>query len=128
MKTSHPQATGSYEYLCMQGFKYFANKLVMDEMVTVNDVINVLHQCVDPELGTSIVDIGLIYGIKVSDGKDVRLTLTMTSPMCPVTSMIMADVQPRIEAINGIGKVELELVWDPLWNPEMMSEELRYTS
>jgi len=52
----------------------------------------------------------------------------MTSPMCPVTSMIMADVQLRIEAINGIGKVELELVWDPLWNPEMMSEELRYTS
>ncbi len=100
----------------------------MDVMVKVNDVIEVLHQCVDPELGANIVDIGLIYGVKVNDGRDVKLTLTMTSPMCPVTSIIMADAQLRIEAINGIGKVELELVWDPLWNPEMMSEELKYTT
>lgn len=100
----------------------------MDVMVKVNDVIEVLHQCVDPELGANIVDIGLIYGVKVNDGRDVKLTLTMTSPMCPVTSIIMADAQLRIEAINGIGKVELELVWGPLWNPEMMSEELKYTT
>jgi metal-sulfur cluster biosynthetic enzyme len=112
----------------MQGFKYFASKPILDEMVKAGDVVNVLHQCVDPELGANIVDIGLIYGIKVNDGKDVKLTLTMTSPMCPVTSIIMADAQLRIEAIEGVGKVELELVWDPLWNPEMMSEELRYTS
>ena len=97
-------------------------------MVKVNDVIDVLHQCVDPELGANIVDIGLIYGVKINDGKDVKLTLTMTSPMCPVTSIIMADAQLRIEAIEGIGKVELELVWDPLWSPDMMNEELKYTS
>lgn len=96
-------------------------------MVTVNDVIGVLSQCLDPELGANIVDIGLIYGIKIS-GSDVKLTLTMTSPMCPVTSIIMADAQLRIEAIQGVGKVELELVWEPLWSPEMMSEELKYTS
>lgn len=98
------------------------------EMVTVNDVIDVLKQCLDPELGANIVDIGLIYGVKVKDGRDVKLTLTMTSPMCPVTSIIMADAQLRIEAIQGVGKVELELVWDPLWSPDMMSEELKYTS
>ncbi len=96
-------------------------------MVTVNDVIDVLSQCLDPELGANIVDIGLIYGIKIS-GSDVKLTLTMTSPMCPVTSIIMADAQLRIEAIQEVGKVELELVWEPLWSPEMMSEELKYTS
>lgn len=97
-------------------------------MVTVNDVIGVLHQCLDPELGANIVDIGLIYGVKIKDQKDVKVILSMTSPMCPVTSIIMADAQLRIEAIQGIGKVELELVWDPLWSPEMMSEELKYTS
>jgi metal-sulfur cluster biosynthetic enzyme len=97
-------------------------------MVAVKDVVDVLHQCVDPELGANIVDIGLIYGIRVKNGKDVKLTLTMTSPMCPVTSIIMADAQLRIEAVNGVGNVELELVWDPLWSPDMMSEELRYTS
>ena len=97
-------------------------------MVAVNDVIGVLSQCLDPELGANIVDIGLIYGVKISDGKDVKLVLTMTSPMCPVTSIIMADAQLRMEALQGIGKVELELVWDPLWSPEMMSEELKYTT
>jgi metal-sulfur cluster biosynthetic enzyme len=99
-----------------------------ENMVTVNDVIDVLQQCLDPELGANIVDIGLIYGVKIKDSKDVKLILTMTSPMCPVTSIIMADAQLRMEAIKDIGKVELELVWDPLWNPEMMSEELKYTS
>ena len=97
-------------------------------MVKVIEVINVLQQCLDPELGANIVDIGLIYGVKITNEKDVKLVLTMTSPMCPVTSIIMADAQLRLEAINGIGKVELELVWDPLWSPEMMSEELKYTN
>jgi metal-sulfur cluster biosynthetic enzyme len=97
-------------------------------MVAVNDVIGVLTQCLDPELGANIVDIGLIYGIKIKEGNNVKLTLTMTSPMCPVTSIIMADAQLRLEAIKDIGKVELELVWDPLWSPEMMSEELKYTT
>jgi metal-sulfur cluster biosynthetic enzyme len=46
--------------------------------------------------------------------------------MCPVTSIILADAQLRLESIPGIGKVEMELVWDPLWNPEMMSDELKY--
>lgn len=97
-------------------------------MVEVNDVINVLQQCLDPELGSNVVDIGLIYGVTIKEHKDVKLTLTMTSPMCPVTSIIMADAQLRIEAIQGIGKVELELVWEPLWSPDMMSDELRYTN
>jgi len=97
-------------------------------MVTVQEVLGVLHQCLDPELGANIVDIGLIYGIKINEGKDIKLTLTMTSPMCPVTSIIMADAQLRIEAIQGVGKVEIDLVWDPLWSPEMMSDELKYTT
>lgn len=97
-------------------------------MPTVKDVIGVLSECLDPELGANIVDIGLIYGIRIREGNSVKVTLTMTSPMCPVTSIIMADAQLRIEAIKEIGKVELELVWDPLWNPEMMSEELKYTT
>jgi metal-sulfur cluster biosynthetic enzyme len=97
-------------------------------MVTVKEVVEALQGCVDPELGSNIVDIGLIYNIVIKEGKDVKLTLTMTSPMCPVTSIIMADAQLRIEAINGIGKVDLELVWDPLWSPDMMDESLKYTS
>ena len=95
-------------------------------MVTIKDIIQALSECKDPELDANIVDIGLIYGISIKDGDNVRVTLTMTSPMCPVTSIILADAQLRIESLPSIGKVELELVWDPLWNPDMMSDELKY--
>jgi len=97
-------------------------------MVTINDIVQALCDCKDPELDANIVDIGLIYGVSIKDGRDVRITLTMTSPMCPVTSIILADAQLRLETIPSIGKVEMELVWDPLWSPDMMSDELKYRS
>ena len=84
-----------------------------------------LSQCVDPEMGSDIVSLGLIYGVKV-DGSTVKVTLTMTSPMCPVISIILADAQLRLESIPGVQKVDLELVWEPLWNPEMMNDDLKY--
>ena len=97
-------------------------------MVGVKEIVAALSKCVDPEMGSDIVNLGLIYNIKVegSEGKDVKVTLTMTSPMCPVISIILADVQLRLEAIQDIGKVDIDLVWDPLWNPEMMSDDLKY--
>ncbi|MCL5679733.1 MAG: metal-sulfur cluster assembly factor [Candidatus Marsarchaeota archaeon] len=95
-------------------------------MVAVKEVIEALSQCKDPELDADIVNLGLIYGINVSDGKDVKVTLTMTSAMCPVTSLILADAQLRLESIANVGKVELELVWDPMWSPDMMSDEIKY--
>lgn len=95
-------------------------------MANTADVVDVLKQCNDPELGANIVDIGLIYNVRISDGKNVKVTLTMTSPMCPVTSIILADAQLRIGAIPGVEKVDIELVWDPLWSPDMMSDELKY--
>lgn len=97
-------------------------------MVTVKEAIKALEGVVDPELGSNIVDIGLIFNVAISDGKDIKVTLTMTSPMCPVTSIIMADAQLRLEAIPGVGNVEMELVWEPLWSPDMMDDSLKYTS
>ncbi|MGC8586095.1 MAG: metal-sulfur cluster assembly factor [Candidatus Micrarchaeia archaeon] len=94
-------------------------------MVTIEDVVNALKNCIDPELGVNIVDIGLIYGINIKDGKEVKIQITMTSPMCPITSIILADAELRVKAIPGVEKVEMELVWDPMWSPEMMSEELK---
>lgn len=94
-------------------------------MATLSDVVGALSQCKDPELDANIVDIGLIYGVRLT-AADVRITMTMTSPMCPVTGIILADVQLRVEALSGIGKVEVDLVWEPMWNPEMMSDDLKY--
>ncbi len=94
-------------------------------MVTIKDVVDAMRNCVDPELGANIVDIGLIYGIDIKDGKDVKVKLTMTSAMCPVTSIILADVQLRLKALPDVGNVDLDLVWDPMWSPEMMSDDLK---
>ena len=98
----------------------------MIKMVSLKEVVDALNQCIDPEVGASVVDIGLIYNISIKEN-DVKIYLTMTSPMCPVMSIILADIQLRLEKIQGIGKVELELVWDPLWNPEMMTDNLKST-
>jgi metal-sulfur cluster biosynthetic enzyme len=89
------------------------------------DVTNALKNSVDPEIGINIVDLGLIYEIKIDEQNNIYLKLTMTSPMCPVTSVIMADVQLRLENLPGVGKVELDLVWEPAWSPEMISDEYK---
>ncbi len=95
-------------------------------MVTVSDVVGALSQCKDPELGADIVSIGLIQGINIDKESNIKVKLTMTSPMCPVTSIIMADAQLRLQAIPGVKNVELDLSWDPLWDPEMMDDEMKY--
>ena len=95
-------------------------------MVSKEQIVEALKECKDPELDANIVDIGLLYGISIDSSNNIKLTLTMTSPMCPVTSIILADVQLRLEKLEGVGKVEMDLVWDPLWSPDMMSDELKY--
>ncbi len=93
--------------------------------ITAHIVTDALRNTVDPEIGINIVDLGLIYNVAVSEGKDIDLQITMTSPMCPVTSIILADVQLRLEKLDGVGKVNVDLVWDPAWTPEMITEEAR---
>lgn len=93
--------------------------------ITMPEVIVALKGCVDPEIGLNIVDLGLIQGIGIDESNNVKIRLTMTSPMCPVTSVILADVQLRVEHLHDIGAVDIDLVWDPAWTPEMISEEAR---
>ncbi len=95
-------------------------------MVVIKDIVVALSQCKDPELDANIVEIGLIYGITINQDGSVKVTMTMTSPMCPVTGIILADVQLRLEALHDIGKIDVDLVWDPMWNPDMMSDDLKY--
>ena len=93
--------------------------------ITVAEIITALKGCVDPEIGLNIVDLGLIQGIGIDDSNNMKIRLTMTSPMCPVTSVILADVQLRLEHLHDAGSVDIDLVWDPAWTPEMISEEAR---
>lgn len=77
---------------------------------------------IDPEVGINIVDLGLVYGIHI-DGPRVRVTMTMTSPACPLSEKIKRDINDRLmEHCRCINQVEVDLVWDPPWDPEKMSD------
>ena len=88
-------------------------------------VASALHQVVDPEVALSIVDLGLVYGVEIGT-EQARVRMTMTSAACPVTDVIMGDVEAELERVLPASCwIEVELVWEPAWTPEMMSERAR---
>ncbi len=89
------------------------------------EIIETLKMVYDPEIPVNIYELGLVYQVDVSENGDVKIVMTLTSPMCPVAESLPREVQYRIEEIEQVNKVEVELVWDPPWNPAMMSEEAR---
>ncbi len=93
-------------------------------MVTKEEVLDVLKTVSDPEIGVDIVNLGLVYNLEI-DGDVVNVRMTMTTPACPVTDWILAEVQRRIEEIPGVKEANIELVWDPPWNVDMISDEAR---
>ena len=95
------------------------------QKVTMDQIVLALKGCVDPEIGINIVDLGLIHGITIDQSNNITVRLTMTSPMCPVTSVILADIQLRLEHLQDVGQVNIDLVWEPAWTPEMITEEVR---
>ena len=86
------------------------------------EVVAAISECYDPEIPVNIYELGLIYDVEVSDGGRVGLVMTLTSPHCPVAEILPEQVRTRVEQVAGVDEVELELTWDPPWNPEMMSE------
>ena len=78
----------------------------------------------DPELGINIVDLGLVYGVDVSDGT-VKITYTLTTMGCPIGPLIEAEMRQFLEGVDGVEDVETEMVLRPPWTPEMMSEEAK---
>ncbi|OQA83228.1 MAG: hypothetical protein BWY29_00442 [Microgenomates group bacterium ADurb.Bin238] len=93
-------------------------------MLKDQDVFNALKGVIDPELGINVVDLGLVYGVEINEGV-VRVEMTLTSPGCPLAGLIDQMVKSAVGKLEGVERVELELVWDPPWIPAMMSEEVR---
>ena len=85
-------------------------------------IVRELKTIFDPEIPVNIYDIGLIYEIDANDAGDVRIVMTLTSPMCPVAESLPPDVQARVSALEGVSSVEVEVTWDPPWSPDFMSE------
>jgi len=86
-------------------------------------ILDALREVYDPEIGVNIVDLGLIYTIS-SDAEGVFIELTMTSPACPLGDLIVRNMKKALwSAFPEIGEIDIELVWEPQWSPEMMSED-----
>ncbi|WP_048139117.1 MULTISPECIES: iron-sulfur cluster assembly protein [unclassified Methanosarcina] len=90
--------------------------------VTKEEVIEVLKSCYDPEIPINVIDLGLVYGIEVKEDR-VQIRMTLTTPGCPMGDFIAEDVKRKVEAIEGVKEVEVELVWDPPWTPDRISED-----
>lgn len=90
-------------------------------------VISVLKSCFDPEIPVDIYELGLIYELKVDDNANVYIKMTLTSPACPVAESLPVEVKEKVMAIKEVNDVYIDLVFEPTWNLDMMTEEAKLT-
>ena len=93
----------------------------MDEGIRQR-VIEELQTVYDPEIPVNIYELGLIYDVEVDDDGAARIRMTLTTPMCPAAEELPPEVETKARTVEGVTSVQLDLVWDPPWNPGMMSE------
>jgi FeS assembly SUF system protein len=93
-----------------------------------SQVVEVLRTVYDPEIPVNIYDLGLVYGVDVKPTGDVHIRMTLTSPACPVAESLPPEVKSRVEVIPAVNQAEVEIVWDPPWSPEKMSEAAKLNS
>lgn len=88
-------------------------------------VIEMIKTCYDPEIPVDIWELGLIYEVEVSPEGAVAIKMTLTSPACPVAGSLPPEVEDKVRMVEGVTEVRVDVVWDPPWNPGMMSEAAR---
>jgi len=93
-------------------------------MVSKDEIVNVLKDCYDPEIPINIWDLGLVYDINI-DNENVGIKMTLTAPGCMMGGMIAEEVKAKVQAVSGVKDAKVELVWDPPWTPDKMSEEAK---
>ncbi len=98
----------------------------MSESITPNpleqEIVKALRTCYDPEIPVNIYEMGLIYGVDITPTNEVTVRMTLTSPSCPAAQSLPSEVQAKAGLVPGVASAKVELVWEPQWNPNMMSE------
>ena len=92
---------------------------------TEEAIVAMLKTVYDPEIPVNVYDLGLIYKVDVDDDKNVRIDMTLTAPNCPAVDFIVEDVRMKVESVDGVKSVEINLVFEPEWHRDMMSEEAK---
>ena len=90
-----------------------------------SDLVDTIKTVYDPEIPVDIWELGLIYDLDVDESGSVVIRMTLTSPMCPVAETLPPEVEAKARTVAGVNDVRLDLVWEPPWNPSMMSEAAR---
>ena len=85
-------------------------------------VVAAIKTCYDPEIPVDVYELGLIYDIEIDEDSRVEIRMTLTSPMCPVAEILPGQVQQIVSAVEGVSSADIDLVWEPPWDPTMMSE------
>ena len=99
-----------------------------NEEKTVRErIVEALHTVYDPEIPVDIYELGLIYEVTVQDDGDTYIKMTLTSPACPVAGSLPGEVEMKARSVDGVNDVKVDLVWDPPWTPDMMTEAARLT-
>ncbi len=88
-------------------------------------VVEALKEIYDPEIPVNIYDLGLIYGVEVTDAGHAVVTMTLTTPHCPVAETMPGEVEMRVGAVPGVGTAEVNLVWEPAWDPAKMTDDAK---
>lgn len=88
-------------------------------------VVAALRSVYDPEIPVNIYDLGLVYDLEVGDDGQVRITMTLTAPNCPMADELVEEVNERVRAVEGVAGVRVDLTFDPVWSPDNLSEEAR---
>ena len=96
-----------------------------DIMRIEQDIVLTLKNIYDPEIPVNVFDLGLIYKVDIDDEKNVRIDMTLTAPNCPAADFILEDVRMKVESVDGVNNVEVNLVFEPEWDKDMMSEEAK---
>src|SRR5579884_1916735 len=85
-------------------------------------IVDVLKTCFDPEIPANIYDMGLIYGVEIEPSGAAHIRMTLTSPACPVAGSLPPEVQAKVQGVPGVASAKVDVVWEPPWSPDMMSE------
>jgi len=101
-------------------------KIVGEEKTVEQQIIGVLKTIYDPEIPVDIYSLGLIYNIDISEGNDVHIEMTLTSPACPVAGTLPPEIEQRVKnEVSDVNGARVDVVWEPMWTSEMMSESAK---